>query len=450
MGKAKRICLISPSKSKVTTYYANNPPLRKFFAENLRVPGFFHSNLSLLTLAALTPEEIEIELIDERVDSISFEKHYDIVGITMMTAQALRGYEIATHFRNQSVYTVLGGIHPTLCREESSTYCDTLIVGEAENTWPQFLRDFEQGHPEKLYSDHSIDIRKSPIPRYDLVDTSVFRLLPIQATRGCPRDCNFCSVTAVFGPKYRVKSPDQIIKELEAMQRVAKNRRCVFNDDNMFVNRKRAYEILEALKGLEIKYFAQTDISIANDEKLLRLLSESGCVTVFIGFENLVPENLAKIQKSGWKLKHLESYSESCRKIQSLGIRVLGSFVVGLDHDTRDNLLELRDFVLENHIWAQFLCLTPFPGTRVRDELIEQRRLSPTDRNWDLYTCYDAILKPARMEISEFEETVLEMWESVYTSSANRQRMRYMVDQMAASGGDDESSARHSAGKARW
>ena len=425
-----KVGLIVPSRSKIKTYYSNNPRLSRFFVENTNVPAFFHPNLALLTIAALTPEEIEVELVDERVDTLTFEENFDIVGISMMTAQALRGYEIAKQFRERGIYIVFGGIHPTVCPEEASVYCDTMIVGEAENTWPQFLEDFKNGYQKKLYRDHSVDLSKSPIPRYDLVDTSQFHLLPVQATRGCPYDCNFCSVTTVFGPRYRVKSTAQIIREIEALQHVAKNRRCVFNDDNMFVNRKRTYELLEAIKTLKVKYFAQTDISIAEDEKLLKLLQESGCVTVFIGFENLVPENLAMIQKSGRKLKHVETYGESCKKIQSYGIQVLGSFVVGLDYDTRDSLLRLKDFVLDNRIWAQFLFITPFLGTKVRDELIKQGRLLPSDPNWDLYTCYDAIFEPASMTIQELEETVLEIYELVYTDAAHRQRMRYMIDCM--------------------
>jgi radical SAM superfamily enzyme YgiQ (UPF0313 family) len=425
-----KIGLIAPFRNKVHTYYSNNPRLRRFFAENKHVPGFFHSNLALLTLAALTPKEVEVTLIDERLDTLTFEENFDVVGITMMTAQALRGYEIADRFRQRGVHVVLGGIHTTVLSEEASTHCDTLIAGEAENTWPQFLEDLKHGCPKKLYQDHSIDLSKSPIPRYELVDTSVFNLLPLQTTRGCPYDCSFCSVTIVYGPRLRVKSVEQIVREIEALQKVAGIRRCVFNDDNTFVNRKRAYEILEAIKPLRVKYFAQTDISIAEDERLLKLLQESGCKTVFIGFESLVAENLEEIQKSRWKLKHLKSYSESCKKIQSYGIQVLGSFVVGFDHDTRDGLYLLRDFVLENHIWAQFLFLTPFPGTRIRDSLINQGRLSPSNTNWDLYTCFDTIFEPKNIKQQELEDTVLEIYEAVYTDAAHRQRMRYMVDQI--------------------
>jgi len=431
-----KIAIIAPSLYEVNTYYSNNSRFKKFFKKNKNIPGYFHPNLALLTIAALTPDETEITLIDERVNAVNFDEDFDIVGITMMTAQALRGYEIADRFRERGVHVVIGGIHATTVSEEAQIHCDTLIAGEAENTWPRFLKDFGKGLSKKIYQDHSVDLTKSPLPRYDLVDTSLFHLLPIQTTRGCPFDCNFCTVTKVFGPKFRVKSVAQVVREVEAVQRVSRTRRCVFNDDNTFAHRKRAYEILEAIKPFRVKYFAQTDISIADDEKLLRLLQDSGCKTVFVGFESLVSENLAELQRSGLKLKRLDKYSESCEKIQAHGIQIVGSFIVGFDHDTRESLLLTRDFVLENNIWAQFPFLTPFPGTRVREDLIEQGRISPDDTDWDIYTCFDAVIEPRRMKIKDLEDTVLEMYESVYTDAAHRKRMRHMIDQMKRTTGE--------------
>jgi len=359
-----KIGLISPFKNKVSTYYSNNLKLHRFFDTNKNVPGFFHPNLALLTLAALTPESNQITLIDERVDTLTFEEDFDIVGISMITAQALRGYEIAKQFKQRGIYTVLGGIHPTVCPEEAGTIGDTVFIGEAENTWPRFLEDFKQGSPKNVYKDSGIDISKSPVPRYDLIDTSKYHILPLQTTRGCPHDCSFCTVKAAFGPKYRIKSPKQIVKELEAIRCVAGNKRCIFNDDNMFVNKKKTFEILEAITPMKVIYFAQTDISVADDANLLRKLRESGCVTLFIGFESLVPENLVYIDKTEWKLKQSQLYSEKCKRIQSHGIQILGSFMVGLDYDSRESLLRMKEFVLENNIWAQFLFVTPFPGTR--------------------------------------------------------------------------------------
>jgi radical SAM superfamily enzyme YgiQ (UPF0313 family) len=423
-----KIGLISPFGNKANTYYSNNPELQRFFATNKNVPVFFHPNLALLTLASLTPATVELKLIDERVDTLQIEEDFDLVGISMITSQSKRGYEIADKFRKRGVYTVLGGIHPTVLPDEARSHCDTVVLGEAENSWPRLLGDFSRGKPLAVYKDSGVDITKSPVPRYDLVDASKFHILPIQTTRGCPRDCSFCTVKTVFGPDYRMKSTAQIVREVEAVLRIADNKRCIFNDDNMFVNKGRTYEILEAIKPLRVRYFAQTDVSVAEDDKLLRMLRESGCVTLFIGFESLVPENLAGIQKSGWKLKQSQTYSEKCRRIQSHGIQVLGSFVVGLDYDTRDGLLRLNDFVLENNVWAQFLFATPFPGTRMRDDLIEQGRIDPCLTNWEFYTCFDAIVKPLNMTLKQLNETVLEIYESVYSESAHRKRMRHMVE----------------------
>ncbi len=426
-----KIGLVYPFSFPIKTYYSNDARLRQFFISNTSVPVFFHPSLALLTIAALTPQTATLSLIDERVGRVTFGEGLDVAAITIMTAQAKRGYEIATGFRKRGVYTVLGGIHATVCREEAMNYCDTLIAGEAENTWPQFLADLAAGRAKKIYcEENEVDINRSPVPMYRLVDQSQFRLLPIQTTRGCPHDCNFCSVKTVFGPRFRVKDTAVILRELAAIQEISQNNRCVFNDDNMFVNKTRARGLLKAMEPLKIKYFAQTDISIAEDETFLAALRDSGCATVFIGFESLVPENLASIQKSGWKLKQSQTYAEKCRKIQSYGIQVFGSFLVGLDYDSRKSLLELADFVLENRIWAQFLFPTPFPGTRMREELIAQGRLPPDDDRWELYTCFDPIIKPRNMGMAELMATVLEIYEMVYSDSASKDRQRHMINRI--------------------
>jgi len=220
------IGLIYPSRSKAHTYASSIPRLRHFFEHNPYVPAFYHPSLPLLTVAGLTPDEHGVTLIDERVSDIDFSADFDIVGITMMTAQARRGYEIADRFRERDVHVVLGGIHPTLETDEARRHADTLIIGEAENTWPQFLSDFSAGSARREYSERSVDITRSPVPRYDLIDTDAFYLYPVQTTRGCPFDCCFCSVKAVFGPRYRVKDTAQVLRELEAVCAVSPDRHC--------------------------------------------------------------------------------------------------------------------------------------------------------------------------------------------------------------------------------
>jgi len=196
----------------------------------------------------------------------------------------------------------------------------------------------------------------------------------------------------------------------------------------MFVNKKKSYMLLEALTPLRIRYFTESDVAIAEDEKLLGLMKKSGCVTVFIGFESLVPENLASLQSSKWKFKRLKMYTEACEKIQSYGIQVLGAFILGFDYDTNDVFQNLIDFTLENNIMGQYHFLTPFPGTRIRDDLIREGMLRANDNQWDRYSCFDVIFSPKRMAKEELEAGLLEVYQTVYSKEVHLNRSRHMIE----------------------
>jgi radical SAM superfamily enzyme YgiQ (UPF0313 family) len=424
-----KIGLIYPSRSRKATYSSFNPELQKFFDTNQYLPTFFLPSLSLLTIAACTPSDFEVNLIDERTTSINFEEHFDIVGISIMTEQALRGYEIARKFRNKGIFTVMGGIHASVLPKEARKHCDCVVVGEGEILWPELLSDFKNGSVKEFYyNKEQINLEQSPIPRYDLIEVEEFNLIPTQTTRGCPFDCSFCTVTDVYGPGFRMKKIDQVINEIKSIQEISKNRRVIFNDDNIFVNRKKSYKLLEALIPLRIKYFTQSDVSIAEDDKLLDLMQKSGCVTIFIGFESLVPENLASLQDSKWKYKRLKIYSEACKKIQSYGIQVLGSFIVGFDHDQRDVFQRLIEFTLKNNIQGQFHFLTPFPGTRIRNDLIREMRLPKNDHRWDHYSCFDVVFFPKNLSKKELEEGLIEVYKTVYNKDVHLKRARHMIE----------------------
>jgi len=424
-----KILLIFPSRSRKRTYSSANLRLQEFFDTNRYLPTFFLPSLALLTIAACTPQEIEVKLIDERISPIDFEEQADLVGISIMTEQALRGYEIAREFKRRGVFTVIGGIHASVLPEEAAGHCDCVVIGEGETLWPKLLEDFKKGEVKRFYlNDGQIDLLHSPIPRYDLLDRGVYNLIPIQTSRGCPRDCSFCTATKVYGSRFRTKTVDQVISEVEAIEEVLKNHRIVFNDDNMFFDRQRSYQLLSALIPLKIRYFAESDVSIAEDEKLLDLMQKSGCVTVFIGFESLVAENLTSLHHSQWKRKRLAGYAESCRKIQSHGIQVLGSFIVGFDHDDKSVFQQLIDFVLENKILAQFHFLTPFPGSQLRASLIREGRLRQDDSHWDAYSCFDIVFAPLRMSSQELEEGLLSVYQAVYSQGAHLSRSRHMIN----------------------
>ncbi len=424
-----KIGLIYPSRSRKHTYSSSNPELQYFFESNHYVPSFYLPSLSLLTIAACTPQAEEIQLIDERTTQIDFEEPFDIVGISIITEQARRGYEIATEFRKRGVFTVLGGIHASVLPDEAKQFCDAVVVGEGEVSWPNLIKDFKQGTLKKFYlNPGQINLEQSPVPKYDLIDIGAYPFIPIQTTRGCPLDCSFCTVSKVYGPKLRNKKTDQVLRELEAILKLSKNRRIVFNDDNMFLNRAKSLELLEALRPLKIRYFTESDISIAEDERLLGLMGKSGCVTVFVGFESLVPKNLGSIQGNKWKLHHLKSYSEACKKIQDHGIQVLGAFILGFDHDRLEVFEDTIKFVLDNNILGQFHFMTPFPGTRVRETLIDEKRLAADDDRWDLYSCFDVVFSPKSMTKEELEDGLLNVYRRVYARDAYLKRARHMME----------------------
>ena len=421
--------MIYPSRTRSRTYSSSQPQLQHFFETNPYVPSFYLPSLSLLTIAACTPPQEDVRLIDERIATIDFDEEFDIVGITIMTEQARRGYEIAEEFRKRGVFTVMGGIHASVLPHEAKKYCDAVVIGEGEASWPDVIKDFRNGSAKNIYiNPQKNSLEKSPIPRYDLVDVGAYPFIPIQTTRGCPLHCSFCTVTNIYGPKYRNKKNDRIIEELDAILKISKNRKIVFNDDNMFFNRKKSYELLKAIIPLKIKYFAESDVSIATDEKLLDLMRKSGCVTIFIGFESLVSENLDLIQLNKWKLHHLEMYSKACEKIQAHGIQVLGAFILGFDYDDADVFQNIIEFILDNQILGQFHLLTPFPGTRIRNSLINEKRLPDNDDRWDLYSCYDAVYSPKLMSKEELEAGLLRIYRTIYEKAANANRSRHLID----------------------
>jgi radical SAM superfamily enzyme YgiQ (UPF0313 family) len=423
-----RIGLIYPSRNRKKTYSSAISGLNQFFETNEYLPSFSLPSLSLLTIAGCTPNDVEVKLIDERVSQVNYDQGFDLVGISIMTEQALRGYEIAQEFRKRGVFTVLGGIHASTLPEEAGKHADCVVVGEGEITWPQLLEDFKNGVTKKIYfSKQQIDLEQSPIPRYSLADVKAFPFLPTQTTRGCPLDCSFCTVTKVYGAGYRTKTVKRVLREVEAILQVSRNRKLAFNDDNMFVSRKNSYELLEALIPLRIRYFTESDVSITEDERLLSLLQKSGCVSVFIGFESLVPENLASFQRNQWKLKRLRTYSEACQRIQSHGIQVLGAFIVGFDHDDNDSIRRLIDFTLANNILGQYHLITPFPGTRIREDLIREKRLAPNDARWDIYSCFDVVFTPKKISKEQLEAGLLEIYQTVYSRRSHLKRFNHML-----------------------
>ncbi len=382
----------------------------------------------LLTVAALCPDDVACEYVDEQVTDIDYDRPYDIVAISGMTQHATRAYSIATEFRHRGVYVVMGGPHATVMEDEVAQHVDTVFVGEAEGTWQQFLSDFRNGRPRDLYRNTSladIQLSESPVPRYDLLGDDYFsrgkgyRMLPVQTTRGCPRDCDFCSVPQVYGKTFRKKTVAQIVAEVETARAAAPNQLFLFADDNMFINRKFSKELLRALIPMRIRFMAQSDIGIGADEELLELMYQAGCVMVLVGLESLSADNLRGVDN--FKARMLDSYGEYVGRIQQNGMIVLGAFIVGLDHDDESVFSRIEQFVLETNVTPQLTIATPLPKTAMTERLLSQGRL-PSESYWDRCTYYDSVYDPALMSGDTVERCIAELHRRLFDPAVIAER----------------------------
>ncbi|MDP8230969.1 MAG: cobalamin-dependent protein [Candidatus Gorgyraea atricola] len=409
-----KVALISPKG----TFFSKDIKFREFWEKN-QIRQFysrFWSGLStgLLIIGALMPKDVKCKLIDENLEPIDFDMGYDLIVLSAMTQQAQRAYQIADEFRRRNVKVVIGGIHATILPKEAKEHCDSVIVGEAEETWPQFINDFLKNNTQPFYfSTRSFDLEKSPIPKYELLNPENYKTIWIQTTRGCPHNCEFCIASRLFGTKFRHKSIKQVIKEVKLIKSIFKNPWIGFGDDNMFVNKKYAFELLEKLIPLKIRWMTQTDISIAKDKALLALLKKSGCRFLFIGFESVTRKSLESVDRAGFKIRMLDKYKDYIQKIQEAGMGIIGAFVLGFDYDDTTVFKNTAEFIINNHIYAsQLTILTPLPGTRLRERLKDENRL--LSFNWDNYTFWDVNFIPKHMSAIELQNGLLKVYKTIY------------------------------------
>lgn len=412
----KKIGLIVPKGSK----YGKNSYLKDFLQQNDVVSNFYGiwetPNLGLLTVAGCIPDNYEVSFIDEDHGvTVEFDKYFDIVAITGMTQQINRAYEIADAFRVNGAYVVIGGIHATIMPQEALTHADTVFIGEGEGVWPEFLSDYEMNKPKKIYrSEQFIDISASPVPRYDLLDTSLYSSYSIQTTRGCPRTCSYCTLPIMYGSTYRHKNVEQILTEIEAVKKIAPNAFIFFADDNMFINREHSKKLLRELAKYDISWGTQTDISIADDEELLSMMSKAGCHWVFVGFETVTKKGLDFLDEKRWKANQLNNYEKSIERIHNNGLNIWGSFMFGGDNDDSSVFEETLNFTLRNGLYSgSFTILTPLPGTPIFNNYKSENRI--IDFDWSRYTFWDVVYKPAHLEPDELAKGVAWVYDNFYS-----------------------------------
>ncbi len=410
-----KIGLISPKSS----FLGKNELVNEFWRESKYIDTYKKEwsglSVALTVIAALTPTDNEIDIIDENVDNIDFSIKYDIVGITCMTQQATRAYEISDTFRNKGVKVIIGGIHVTVLPNEAIEHADCVVIGEAEYLWEQVLNDFKNNKLKKFYkSEKPVNLINSPIPRYDLLKGKDYSYYWIQSSRGCPHDCNFCAASKVYGYKYRYKSINQVIEEIRFVKELYPEGHIIFADDNAFVNKIFARQLLERLIPFNIRYTAETDISIAHDDRLLESIKKSGCTHLFIGLESLSENTLKHVDINNWKSKQLNRYVEYIEKIQSYGIGVMGAFIIGFNEDDESVFQRIVDFVQNNYLYnAQISILTPFPGTRIREQLAAENRILPA--NWSNYTAFDVNIIHKKLTAEDMIKGLIYIYKNIHS-----------------------------------
>lgn len=364
--------------------------------------GFKHAHhLNLAWIAALaTPYFSEIRIIEEAFEDLDFNQPADLVGITMMTCQAERGYYIADQFRRRGVRTICGGSHATFMVEECGLHFDSVVVNEVEMLWDEIMADFASDSLKPVYQSHElIDMKDLPMPRKELFRDHRMSALSdvIQAGRGCPLGCEFCTVTQMYGKKFRTRPVEHIVDEILRF----KSKRLFFVDDNIFLSRTYAYELCEALMPLKVKWASQGSLElICRDEELLKLAARSGCVSLFVGIETLEQETLDAAHKS---FNRVSRYRENIRKMYRAGITVTGSFIFGFDEDTPESFDKVLDFATENRLAVTNSgILTPFPGSVTYDKARLDGRI--TDFRWSHYTGSELVWDHPTMTREQVEE----------------------------------------------
>lgn len=358
-------------------------------------------NIALGILSALTPSHYKINITEEQLgEEISY-NDADLVGISMMSNQAHRGYEVAAEFRKRGAKVVLGGIHPSVLPDEAIKHADAVVIGEAEYVWKDVLADAKKGALKKIYkADRLVDMKDIPHIRQDLYKSKTsFSFYQVQATRGCPFKCEFCSCTIFFGNYYRTRPIENVISEIKKV----KEKKLFFADDNIMGNPSYARKLFKALIPLKKRWIGQSSLNLSSDPSLIKLAYESGCRGLYIGIETLDNNNLKETESyTKNKAASEKELLDKIKIIQDTGIMIMSAMIFGFDNDDisvfRKTIKLLRKGGVSN---STFTILTPYPGTKTYERLKKEGRLLTED--WSKYNNAHVVFKPKLMNERELE-----------------------------------------------
>jgi radical SAM superfamily enzyme YgiQ (UPF0313 family) len=372
-------------------------------------------------LAALTPSCHDVNVVHEQVRAVPVDSDVDLVAISFFSGFARRAYEHADAYRKLGVRVVLGGPHATYWIEEALEHADAVVTGEADDVWQTVLNDAERGELQKVYHGTPHSMRGLPTPRYDLLEPEFFVRRVMQATRGCPFSCAFCSVPDL-NPGFRTRPVEDVVRDIATTNFTGffQDKVVWFWDDNLLVNRRFAKALLGEMIGLDRWWLTQASIDIVKDAKLLDLLERSGCIGIFLGIESLDGDALATVNK---RQNRVEAYRDAIERLHARGICVMAGFISGFDTQTPESIVEVADRLNELEFDVPFLSiLTPFRGTPLYDELLTQGRLL-NDRDWQFFNGYNVAFRPAQMSPAALRDAHRALFRRAFSPSFVAERL---------------------------
>ena len=376
--------------------------------------------LTLTTLAALVPDDLraEIRLWDEGIQDVPLDLEADLVGLTVITGTAVRAYELAREFRRRGKAVVLGGPHVTLIPDDAQPHADAVVVGYAEDTWPELLRDFAAGRLKPRYAQApGLSLAGRPFPRRDLLPSRDYITDDVfEATRGCVHSCDFCVVPTAWGLKPYQKPVEEVVADI----RRKGSKKLIFVDLNLIADRDYALRLFEALIPLRLQWYGLATVLLADDRELLALCARSGCRGLLMGLESISKANLRQSCKG---FNDPEGFRGAVEALHQHRIALQGCFVFGLDHDTPEVFETTARFAVEAGIdLPRFAVVTPFPGTGLYQRLEREGRI--LTRNWELYDGQHVVFQPAQMSVEQLQRGIERAWRQTYSWTSIARRLR--------------------------
>ena len=396
MTKVKKILLIQP-----TPYDLNKELIKK--------KKLYFVGLALPLLAALTPSNFEVEICYETIENVPFDTDADLIGFSSMGHAVMRTIDLAKEFKKRGKTVVLGGYMVSLMPDEAKKYCDSVVIGDAEDVWADLLNDYINKKLKKIYR-KKLEKFDPPLPKYELLlNKNIGDFLPVQAGRGCPNACSFCSIYCLYKGQYLKRPIENVLRDIRKVKSLGFNKFLLL-DDNIFSDRDYSIKLCKEIRKLKMKWMTQCSITIANDKELLNIMSKSGCIALSFGLESISKESLKSMDKA-WA--NPKDYSKQIKVIKSFGIDVSTEMVVGADGDTIESIKQTADFVLKNKITVpRFYILTPIPGTKFYEDMKNQDRIYNSDMY--SYNSCEAVHIPKNMTPQELTNAYWNLYREVY------------------------------------